>query len=115
MPRFLADENIPVSVVRWLREKGFDVIRIPEIGLKGASDEKVIDYARKENRIILTLDLDFAYMYNFSRDFTVVVVRARPATPENIKTLLEKALVKIDFSRLEKGLIIISRKIRIII
>ena len=45
--------------MKWLQEEGYDVVRVSQVGLKGEKDEVVIDFARKERRVILTLDLDF--------------------------------------------------------
>jgi len=53
-------------------------------------------------------------MYYFSRDFAVIVVRVKPPTPQNILSWLEKAFKKIDLDKLDKGLVIISKKVRII-
>nr|MDO8043435.1 DUF5615 family PIN-like protein [Candidatus Baldrarchaeota archaeon] len=114
MAKLLVDENIPLSVMKWLQEEGHDVVRVSQVGLKGEKDEVIIDFARKERRIILTLDLDFGCMYYFSRDFAVIVVRVKPPTPQNILSWLRKAFKKIDLDKLDKGLIIISKKVRII-
>ncbi len=39
--RILADENIPLSVVKALREKGYDIVTLYDLGKKGITDEKV--------------------------------------------------------------------------
>ena len=59
MTKLLVDENILLSVMKWLQEEGHDVVRVSQVGLKGEKDEVLIDFARKERRVILTLDLDF--------------------------------------------------------
>jgi predicted nuclease of predicted toxin-antitoxin system len=38
LPKILADENIPVGAIEWLKRKGFTVTRTSEISLKGAKD-----------------------------------------------------------------------------
>jgi predicted nuclease of predicted toxin-antitoxin system len=38
LPKILADENIPLSAMEWLKRKGFTVLRVSEINLKGAKD-----------------------------------------------------------------------------
>jgi len=73
MAKLLVDENIPLSVMKWLKEEGHDVVRVSQVGLKGEKDEVIIDFAKKEGRVILTLDLDFGYMYYFNLGLYVVL------------------------------------------
>jgi predicted nuclease of predicted toxin-antitoxin system len=57
-PRFLADESCDFAVVRALRATRFDVVAVGEQA-PGATDERVIELARSESRILLTEDRDF--------------------------------------------------------
>jgi predicted nuclease of predicted toxin-antitoxin system len=57
-PRFLADESCDFSVVRRLQAQGFDVTALLEVD-RGAPDERVIELARSEQRILITEDRDF--------------------------------------------------------
>ena len=54
--KLLADENIDRRVAHALKKAKFDIITANEAGLLGASDSRVIHYANKEERIILTHD-----------------------------------------------------------
>ncbi len=55
--RFLADESCDFAVVRALRSAGHDVIAVVEISPR-ADDEIVIDRAVREDRILLTEDVE---------------------------------------------------------
>lgn len=117
MAKILVDENLPRSISDWLKSLGHDVVRTSDVNLKGAKDRAVAEKSAKDSRIIITLDLDFAYIYtNIMRgQLTVIVIRIHPATPANIRETLEKTLTKIDIDKLDKSLIVVSRKkIRII-
>src|SRR5438552_1598588 len=57
--RFLADENIPASLVKGLRSAGHDVNWAND-SLQGAKDSMVLDAALVEERILVTLDKEFA-------------------------------------------------------
>jgi predicted nuclease of predicted toxin-antitoxin system len=59
MVEFLADENIDQPIVETLRSKGFDVSAVEE-EIKGASDQKVLEKAVEEDRILITFDRDFS-------------------------------------------------------
>ncbi len=57
--RFLVDESLGVEVAKTLRDLGWNVEFVGEIGLAGHSDEDVFARAWAENRILLTHDHDF--------------------------------------------------------
>jgi len=56
--RFLADESCDFAVVRALRTAGHDVLAMTEISPR-LDDQAVMDYAVREERIVLTEDKDF--------------------------------------------------------
>jgi len=58
--RFKIDENLPVEAAEVLRDAGFGADTVGEEDLSGSDDPDVANAARLENRILVTLDLDFA-------------------------------------------------------
>jgi len=77
MIRILLDQGIPRSAVTSLRENGFDVVHVAEIGMSTAYDIAIIDYARKEQRGIITLDADFHALLAVSKANNPSVLRVR--------------------------------------
>jgi predicted nuclease of predicted toxin-antitoxin system len=75
--RFLADMGISLRTVEWLREKGYNVIHLSEEGLQRLPDPKVLEKARLESRILLTIDLDFTQLLAISRSLLPSVVLFR--------------------------------------
>jgi predicted nuclease of predicted toxin-antitoxin system len=63
MLKFLTDENIYPSTIELLRSYSLDVIDIKELGLAGISDREIMDFAKKEGRIVISLDLHFANIF----------------------------------------------------
>ena len=59
-PRFLVDECTYQETIEFLRDLGFDVIRVQDLGLRGASDREVLIKAQQLGRVLLTNDLGFA-------------------------------------------------------
>lgn len=59
MASFLIDNNLPPSLVEWLVERGRAAIHVKNVGLAGASDNAVWDYAKEHSLSILTKDTDF--------------------------------------------------------
>lgn len=73
--KFLADMGISQSTVRWLKEKGYDAIHLRDENLHTLPDDKIFKKAKKENRIVLTCDLDFGAILAFSKaEFPSIII-----------------------------------------
>ena len=59
MIRFLADENLKGSIVSGLlrRNPHIDIVRAQDVGLTGANDEALLEWAARQKRILLTHDI----------------------------------------------------------
>src|SRR5437867_2837269 len=55
---WLADENIPKAAIEFLRERGEDVLAVGELS-PGIPDERIVEIARAERRILLSFDRDY--------------------------------------------------------
>ena len=60
MLRFKLDENLPGRVQQALRALGHDVETAVSEGLAGAADPRLLAACSSEDRILVTLDLDFS-------------------------------------------------------
>ncbi len=58
--KFKIDENLPVEAAETLRQSGFVADTVEDENLSGSDDETVLARSRSGERILLTLDLDFA-------------------------------------------------------
>jgi predicted nuclease of predicted toxin-antitoxin system len=56
--RFLVDECTGPAVARWLREQQHDVFSVYDED-RGADDGSILERARIEDRILITIDKDF--------------------------------------------------------
>jgi len=67
MLRLLSDENFNADIVRalLLRRPDLDLLRVQDVGLRGADDPTILAWAAGQDRILLTHDRatmpDFAY------------------------------------------------------
>lgn len=57
--RFLIDESVDHSVTWVIRRSGWNAVHVQDCGLKGHPDENVMAYAKRENRMLITHDIDF--------------------------------------------------------
>jgi predicted nuclease of predicted toxin-antitoxin system len=64
--KLLADENIPLDLVRILKSKGHLIETVAEVRLTGVPDEDILRYAVAHSLTILTEDKDFGYWLEFS-------------------------------------------------
>ena len=58
--QFKVDENLPTELAELLRSHGYDAVTVAEERLKGSIDTLIAQVCQQENRILITLDLDFA-------------------------------------------------------
>ncbi|MBF0160571.1 MAG: DUF5615 family PIN-like protein, partial [Magnetococcales bacterium] len=58
--KFKVDENLPSEVTTLLRHAGYDTMSVLDQTLGGAQDGKLFAICQQEQRVLITLDLDFA-------------------------------------------------------
>ena len=59
MKRLLLDQGVPRDAGVILRLAGWDVVHVGEVGLAAAEDGDILEWARAESRVCVTLDGDF--------------------------------------------------------
>ena len=69
MLKLAADENFNNNIVRGIlrRKPDADIVRIQDVGLSGAHDPTVLEWAAKENRVLLTHDVTTMTRYAYER------------------------------------------------
>ena len=69
MLRLAADENFNSNIVRGLlrRQPELDIVRIQDVGLSGADDPTVLEWAAQEERVLLTHDVSTITRYAYER------------------------------------------------
>ncbi|MBI3293055.1 MAG: DUF5615 family PIN-like protein [Elusimicrobia bacterium] len=92
--QFLVDENVAHSTVQFLRLLGHDVLDVKEEHWFGLPDDKLVRIARREQRIILTLDKDFGNILVFppKQAVGVLLIDLRNPHPTAVNSLLKSFL-----------------------
>lgn|SRR5262249_28567144 len=57
--RFLVDESVGINAARLIRDQGWNVRYVAELGLLDQSHEALLAFAQREQRILLTHHFDF--------------------------------------------------------
>jgi len=120
MLRFVMDEDMPRSTGRILKRRGYDVRDIRDYGLRGAEDQKIYEFAQREQAVVLTGDRGFGNILRFplGKHFGIVVAHFPNEMPtmETNRYLIERLedLSEDDFKGnliiIEPGKIRIRRK-----
>jgi predicted nuclease of predicted toxin-antitoxin system len=107
------DENIPPAIADYLSRKrpNWAVRHVRDIGLRGATDREVFDWAQKNNSLVVTFDEDFADARMFPAGTHAGVIRLRvwPTTVEAAETGLNRLLESVEDSTLVGSLVIVDR------
>lgn len=92
--RLEIDENMPASSSRVLTRHGHDVETVYQEQLVGAPDARLASVCRDENRILISLDLDFANIraYPPSEYPGIIVLRPRTQSAIAVNNLVDEFL-----------------------
>jgi Domain of unknown function (DUF5615) len=69
MLHLASDENFNNDIVRGLlrREPQLDIVRIQDVGLNGADDPTILEWAAHQDRVLLTHDVSTITEYAYAR------------------------------------------------
>ncbi len=108
MLRFLLDENIPYSLYRFLKKQKYDVLRAQDIQ-RSLPDIKLLEIAKSESRILVTLDKDFARLYLLEPEATIVLIDIHPPFPGDVVSAFTR-LLEVKGLLETPGLIVVGKK-----
>jgi len=63
--RLLADENVHTGIIQGLRKANFEVVFVPDIDLAGHKDREILEYAEKNDFLVISGDKDFGGLIEF--------------------------------------------------
>ncbi len=112
--KFLADENLHGGIVQWLRDQGHDVLWASESFL-GKPDQVLLAAAEKQERTIITSDLDFGELV-FNQGLNshgVLLLRLEKLPLTRRIARLQKAWSVITANPLGYFLVVTPQKVRV--
>ena len=114
--KFKIDENMPIEVGESLKDAGYDSETVIEQHLSGTPDANLAVICKKENRILVTLDNDFADIRTYPPDKFpgIMVMRLNRQDKPHVLEVFNHAIHLFPKEPLEKHLWIVEEnKIRI--
>ncbi len=112
--RFLLDENVPLAVVAWLRNRRprWAVFHVLEVGLQGRPDSYIFEWAQVNQCIVVTFDRGFTNLRNLAAGSHcgIIHLRIRPTSVEQTRLALNRFLEQTDEADLNGALVVIRRQ-----
>jgi len=104
------DQMLPLVVAHELRSEGHNVMRALEVGQARADDDKILQKAITENRVLVTLDGHFGdwVILPLKKHPGVIRLKVNPTTGNNIIKLLIPFLNTYSSEQLKDNLVILS-------
>lgn len=109
--KFFLDENLPLSIADLIRKLGFEVEHAIAVGLKGASDKQIAEFARKRKAILVTKDVEFSssIIYPKGTHYGLLILRLpHQWITEKIAETLKEFLTKIEVKKLVDAVTILE-------
>ena len=105
--RFLADMNISPLTVQELKERGWNVARVSDVLQANARDEDILSFARRNNMVLITQDLDFSALLAIGgyAGPSVISLRLEEPNPLSVVGRLVDVVLEIG-GQLTEGIIV---------
>jgi predicted nuclease of predicted toxin-antitoxin system len=108
----LLDMPVSASLVDVLQAHGHEGIHAHDMGLDRASDRELLAFARRDNRIIITADLDFPRILALSsaEGPGLILFRGGNYSDAEMRGLLERVLTEIPPEVLEVSVCVVDKR-----
>ena len=106
------DENIPRDAVVAMRRRGIDADTVVDEQLAGAPDPTVLDAARAEGRMLVTLDRGFGDVRRYppGTHAGILVLRPVDQRPATVVATLDRLVTHHDLDALASCVVVVQRE-----
>jgi len=110
--KFLIDMPVTPDAAPHLRAAGHDAIHAVDLGLARASDNELLTVARREERVIITADLDYPRLIALEQADRpgVILFRGGAYSDREMLALLDRVLARASRLDLEHSIVVVDRK-----
>lgn len=108
--KFKFDENLPADLGAVLRAAGHDAHSVLDENLRGAADPSLAQVCQAEQRIFITLDLDFAHIKNYPpQDYHgIIVLRLARQDRDTVLAIIPRILALLQTEPIAQHLWIVD-------
>ena len=112
--KLLLDQGLPRSTVPCLEAAGIESVHVGEVALSRADDSDILEYARHDGLVVVTLDADFHALIALSGacDPSVIRIRIEGLNAEALARLLGR-IVSGFCSDIERGALLSVTPLRV--
>jgi len=87
--RLLLDEALSPNTAAYLRQLGYDALHVSALDALGFDDPEIVALAQREQRVIVTPDLDYGYLLLTTPSApSAVLLRLKDRRKEHVNMLL---------------------------
>ena len=92
--KFKIDENLPIEISEILNNAGYDSKTVNDQKLQGSKDSVIIEICKNEQRILITLDIDFTdiRLYPPEEYSGIIVLRGKIYSKNHLINILRKIM-----------------------
>lgn len=105
--KFIADMDISPLTVSQLKKYGWKILRVNEIMDARSSDTDILDYARNQNIVVITHDLDFSELlavYGYEKP-SVISLRLFDMSPDSVTHRIIEIVSQLE-KELKQGIVV---------
>ncbi len=108
--RVKLDENVTIAARDLLRAAGHDADTVPDEGLTGAVDDRLLTTCIAEGRMLVTFDVGFGDLraHPPGQHAGIVLLRIRDQQPETTLAVIRRFLDEHDLDVLAGALVVVS-------
>jgi len=105
--KILIDMNLSPEWVPFFRQNGFEALHWSTVGKANAPDTEIMQWARENQVVLFTHDLDFGILLAHTRSGkpSVIQVRTQDVSPDHLGDVLVQVLASYQ-ANLEQGALI---------
>jgi len=110
--KFLIDMPVTPDAGPHLRAAGHDAIHAVDLGLARSSDDELLTVARREERVIITADLDYPRLIALQQADRpgIILFRGGAYSDREMLALLDRVLTRASTLGLEHSIVVVDRK-----
>lgn len=108
--RFKVDESLHLEIADLLRGRGHNALTVFDQGLRGRSDRDIADLSQYEDRILISLDLDFSNILMFPPEkySGLIVLRLRRKSRSAVRQVITRIIDRLGEEPIEGRLWVVD-------